>query len=389
MQGKPQRQLFGGDVDGDAGTGRRLDSGGGLALRRRRQRGGPAAFLQGRDPRGPAVLRNLRGGDPAQAVECLVHFVGAAHLRPGFGTHRLDRAGIERAQVGGVLAGVPAAGGLGAAFLQRRVVEERVGGGGEHFAGQRAGAGEVACDHVDLARLQAAQDAQQAVQVHRLAQAVVQGLADQRVVGNLALADDVLQAGDLVGEHGGEQVLAAHALDLRRGLLAAAEARQRQCGHGIPAPARAEQRRVEQGLGQHVVGAGRVQVARHLDQRKAVAGGQRQHDRILGGGRLQLEVELATEALAQGQPPRPVDPAAERRVDHQLGAAGLVEEALEHDGRLGRQHAQRGLGGGQVAGQLLRGGFAQAQRVAQPRHGARHTRAPLSRWERGWGRGFG
>ena len=148
--------------------------------------------------------------------------------------------------------------------------------------------------------------------------------------------------------------------DLRRGFLAATEARQRQRGDRVPAPARAEQRRVEQGLGEHVVGAGRVQVAGHFLQREAVAGGQRQHDRVLGRRGLQLEVELAAEALAQRQSPGAVDAAAERRVDHQLGAAGFVEEALEHDGRLGRQYAERGLGGGEVVGQLLRGGGRRA-----------------------------
>ena len=95
---------------------------------------------------------------------------------------------------------------------------------------------------------------QQAIHVHRLAQAVVHGLLDQRMIGHLALADDVFQAGDLIGEHRGEQVLALHPLQRRRGFLAAGEARQGQRGHRVPAPARGEQRRVEQGLDQHVLG---------------------------------------------------------------------------------------------------------------------------------------
>ncbi len=33
--------------------------------------------------------------------------------------------------------------------------------------------------------------------------------------------------------------------------------------------------------------------------------------------------------FAQRQAPRAIDPAAERRVNHQLHAAGLIEEALE------------------------------------------------------------
>ena len=50
----------------------------------------------------------------------------------------------------------------------------------------------------------------------------------ERMIGNLALADEVLGAGDLVGKHRGQQVLGAHALQLRRDLLAAAKARQRE-----------------------------------------------------------------------------------------------------------------------------------------------------------------
>ena len=48
------------------------------------------------------------------------------------------------------------------------------------------------------------------------------------MVGDLALADEVLGAGDLVGEDRRDQVLGVHARELRRHLRAAAEARQRQ-----------------------------------------------------------------------------------------------------------------------------------------------------------------
>src|SRR5690606_19725064 len=131
---------------------------------------------------------------------------------------------------------------------------------------------------------------EQAVQVHRLVEAVVQGLLHQRVLGDLAFAGQVLGAGDLVGEHGGEQVLALHALQLRGDLVAGDEARQRQRGGGVPAPAHAERGGVEQGLGEHVGGAGRVQVAADVLEREAVAGGERQDDGVFGGGGLQFEV---------------------------------------------------------------------------------------------------
>ena len=303
-----------------------------------------------------------------------MHLVGVAHLRPRLLAHGGNRVGIEPAQIVRAV-GIPAAAlyGLGAALFQRCIVEERIRRRVQHFCGERAGRGEVARDHVDGAALDRTQNGQQAIDVHRLAQAVVHGLIDQRMIRHLAFAHDVFQAGDLVGEHRGEQVLALHPLQRRRGLLAAGEARQRQRGHRIPAPARGEQRRIEQRLHQYMFGGVRVQVVRHFLQRKTVAGRQRQNDRILGCGRLQFEVELAAEALAQGQPPRAVDAASPRRVDHQLGAAGLVEEAFQHQRVLARQHAERGLGAGQVVGELLRCRFVQAELVVQPGDRGRHA----------------
>ena len=67
---------------------------------------------------------------------------------------------------------------------------------------------------------------------------------------------------------------------------------------------------------------------------------ERQQQRIFGRRGLQLEIELAAESLAQRQAPRLVDAAAERRVQHELHAAGFVEEPLEHQ-RLLRRHRRR------------------------------------------------
>ena len=105
---------------------------------------------------------------------------------------------------------------------------------------------------------------------------------------------------------------------------------------------------------------------RDLGQFEAVRRGQRQHDVVLGRRRLQFEVELAAEALAQRQAPGAIDPAAERRMDHQLHAAGFVEEAFEHDRVLRRQTFQRGQRRGEILQQLLRGRFGDADVVDQP-----------------------
>ena len=297
-----------------------------------------------------------------------MHLVGVARVGPRFFAHRLDGSDVERTEILGGLRIAPAAHlhGLGASFLQRGIVEEGVGSGAENLGGERRRLDEVAREDVDGAAFQAAQDAEQTFDIHRLVQAVVEGLRDQRVVGNLALADDVFQAGHLIRKHAGEQVLGAHALQLRRDLLAAGEARQGQRGGRRPAPAHAENGCVEQGLDEDILCARRMQVARHLDQRKTVAGRQRQDDRVLGGGGLQFEVEGAAEALAQGQAPGLVDAAAEGRVDDQLGAAGFVEEALHDDALARRQGAERVARAGQVVDRLLRSDRIDADLFYQP-----------------------
>jgi hypothetical protein len=48
-------------------------------------------------------------------------------------------------------------------------------------------------------------------------------------------------------------------------------------------------------------------------------------------------------------------------MDHELHAPGFVEKALEDDRLLGGHHTERGAGGGQIFGQLLARGSAEAQ----------------------------
>ena len=101
-----------------------------------------------------------------------------------------------------------------------------------------------------------------------------------------------------------------------------------------------EHRRRQHGLAQHALGRLRAQQPRGAVEREAVLGAEREHDRVVAGGGLELEVEGGAEALAQCQAEAPVDAAAERGVHHHLHAAGLVEEPLEHDVVAGRERAQ-------------------------------------------------
>ena len=297
-----------------------------------------------------------------------MHFIDAVGGRPGFFAHGGNRFGVQRAEVVGRFRVAPAAveHRLRAAFFQRRIVEKGVGAGAENLRRQWRGCRQVAADQPDLAALHAPQQREPAFAVHGFVQAIVEGLFHQRMVGNVPLADEVFHAGDLIGKHTGDQVFALHPLDLRRDFSPAGVAWQRQRHPGIPAPAHAEQRRIEDGLNQRVLGAVAVQVTPHVIQLKTVAGGQRQHDGVFTGGSLQFEVEGAAETLAQGQAPGAVDAAAERRVDDQLRATGLVEKPFHQQCVLRGQGAEGLARAGQVFHQLFGAGQVQAEGLRQP-----------------------
>ena len=176
------------------------------------------------------------------------------------------------------------------------------------------------------------------------------------MVGDGAGAREVFRACDLVREHRRDQVLGLHALDVRRDPGAAAEARESERDVGVPPPAHLEHRCVEERLGQDIAHRLRRKVAGDFLEREAVGLAERKHDRVLGRRRLQLEVELAAEALAQRQAPGPVETAAEPGVDDELHPAAFVEEPLEHHCVAVGQGAEGGVRGTEVVDDLCGGG---------------------------------
>src|SRR6185503_20456241 len=148
-------------------------------------------------------------------------------------------------------------------------------------------------------------------------------------------------------------------------LLAVAIARHGERDGGVPAPAGLEHRRVEECLNQDVFRRRRVQVAEDVCERKRVLRAKREQETVLGGGGLQLEVELAAETLAQREAPRLVDAAAERRVQHELHTARFVEEPFEHDGVLRRQYPQYAAAFTEIVDCLLRAGERHAGFTAE------------------------
>ena len=69
----------------------------------------------------------------------------------------------------------------------------------------------------------------------------------------------------------------------------------------------------------------------HLVEREAVLGAEREQHRVVVGRRLELEVEVDTELLAQREPKGAIDSAPEGRMHDKLHAAGLVEEPLDDE----------------------------------------------------------
>ena len=306
---------------------------------------------------GEAPRDRLGGGGAAEHHQRVVHLVDAGGAGPCLLPDPVDRAPVQPPDVGGGLRIESPAHRHrpGAAFLQRRIVEERVRTGVEHLRRERRGLGEVAGDDSNLAGREARHQGFEPVDVHRLGQRVGDRLLHQGVIGDLAGAREVLDARDLVREHRGDEILGLHALDVRRNLAAAAKARDRERDVRVPPPAHVEHRRVEQRLGEDVAHRFRREVAAHLLEREAVGLAEREHDGVLGGRGLELEVELAAEPLAQREAPRAVEPAAEPRMDDELHAAALVEEPFQHHRVPVRQRAERGVGGAEVVDYLLGG----------------------------------
>ena len=95
-------------------------------------------------------------------------------------------------------------------------------------------------------------------------------------------------------------------------------------------------------------------------------GGERQHDVVFGRRRLQLEIELAAEPLAEREAPGAVDAAAIGRMDHELHAARFVEEALQDQCLARRQRAEATICCMEIIHDLFGCGVVEAEIVDGP-----------------------
>ena len=308
-------------------------------------------------------------GHQPQREQRIVQLVDIAHDRGDLFTRELDRARIQRGRDIARLDGETAAhlDRARAPLLERGIVEVRVRVRIDELVRQRARLDGIAREHLDLAALELLEDALQTFAVHRFDEAIAHRLEHERVIRHLARPDDVLATRERLREHHGQRIGRAHLDEVRRNLLAVAAAQHRQRAGDIPAPADLEHRPIEQRLREDLARLVRRHVREHRIEREAVRLAERDHDAVVGRGGLKLEIERHAKLLAQCQAPRAIDPPAERRVDHELHPAALIEEALGDDEVATGQGAERRTRRREVRDHLLGGAQWHRRARREPR----------------------
>ena len=105
-----------------------------------------------------------------------MQLVGVSRIGSLFVAHALDRSLVEHSRTS-------CRHHLCAALLERCIIEKREGRGVDDVVRQRRWLDGVASDAFDLSAMDAAEDAGESFEVHRLLEAVANGLIDERVIG--------------------------------------------------------------------------------------------------------------------------------------------------------------------------------------------------------------
>ena len=240
--------------------------------------------------------------------------------------------------------------------------------------GEDGGCGGVDGEAADGAVFYAAEEFDEAFEVHGLLEDVLHDFVDEGVVGDLDVADDGLEAGCGLGEDGGHEVFGAGALDLRGDAFAFGEAQELQAASGGPAPAVFEDGRGNGGLFEEFLCGVFGKEMEDVGEWEAVLLGEGDVDAVVGGGGLQLEVEAAAEAFAEGEAEGFVDAAAEGSVEDELHAAAVVEETLGDDGGFGGDGSEGCAAGDDVGDELVGSAGAEAALLHEPGCGRGHFR---------------
>ena len=116
--------------------------------------------------------------------------------------------------------------------------------------------------------LDSAQHFLQSVDVHCFGEAIINRLLHQRMIRDLAVAHDVLQARELIRENCGQKIFRFHPLQRRGDFRAATETRHGERTGCVPAPANREHWRVEQRLNKKLSNCFGIQIPKNFVERK-------------------------------------------------------------------------------------------------------------------------
>src|SRR5690606_21288390 len=109
-----------------------------------------------------------------------------------------------------------------------------------------------------------------------------------------------------------------------------------------------------------------AQKVEEVVERKTMLRSEREHDGVVVGRRLQLEIERATEPLSEQEPEAAIDARSIGRVHDQLHATRLVEKPLHDEASLCGKQSERLPRGSQVFDQRARRRATDAARLLHP-----------------------
>ena len=186
-------------------------------------------------------------------MQHIVQFIGVAHIGPSLLLHLRDGCGIERADFLQHRRRQHAShlNRPRAALLQRCIIKVRVRIRIENFVRKLRRHRRVHRQATNPSLLDSAQHLGETFNIERLGEHVFHYLGDQRMVGNLDIAFNVLEARRYIRKNRGQQIVGAHSLNLRRHFLAALKTQQSQGPRRVPSPSRLKDRRSERRLFQN------------------------------------------------------------------------------------------------------------------------------------------
>src|SRR5438067_757280 len=147
-----------------------------------------------------------------------MELVGISRVWTRLVSHSRNRLRVERADVAGPrrLRGPPRIHGLRSALLERRIVEKRPWPRVQDLVRDRRGLGRIARDELERAGVNALEHARETLEVHRVFEAVTNRLRDERMIRNLPIAWNVLEAGSGIRKSRRHEIVGLHSLKLRR-----------------------------------------------------------------------------------------------------------------------------------------------------------------------------